>query len=364
MITQKLEGVDFIVANTDAQALALSPATRKIQLGLEITQGLGAGAGPEIGKLAAEEAREDIERELADSNMVFITAGMGGGTGTGAAPIVAKIAKDLGILTIGVVTKPFSFEGKRRQNQAQQGLEKLRESVDALIVIPNDKLLDVVDRRVSLQESFIVVDEVLLRGVQGISDIITIPGLINVDFADVSTIMRDCGVAIMNTGYASGQHRITEAIKDALNSPLLHDNDVRGAERVLMYIKTSNEQQLTSGETEEITNFINNIGSDIEFIWGAYYDDNLEDDISVTIIATGFEIKSLIDEQKPAEPKPTNPAAQEPFGWASLYTPTPPTPEKNNTDDGQSVDAINWDDWANDDNDDDDINTPPSLRGK
>lgn len=359
-----IKDVSYAIFNTDIQDLAKSPVPVKVQLGESSTHGLGAGGRPEIGKMAAEEDVDKIKAVLSDNTrMAFITAGMGGGTGTGAAPVIARIAKDMNILTVGIVTIPFEFEGKRKYEKAKAGLEEMRKNVDALLVIDNRQLVKIY-KDYRLDNAFAKADEILSDATKGIADIINTTGYINVDFADVSTIMRDCGVAIMNTGYASGQHRITEAIKDALNSPLLHDNDVRGAERVLMYIKTSNEQQLTSGETEEITNFINNIGSDIEFIWGAYYDDNLEDDISVTIIATGFEIKSLIDEQKPAEPKPTNPAAQEPFGWASLYTPTPPTPEKTNTDDGQSVDAINWDDWANDDNDDDDINTPPSLRGK
>jgi cell division protein FtsZ len=268
----------------------------------------------------------------------------------------------MNILTVGIVTIPFEFEGKRKYEKAKAGLEEMRKNVDALLVIDNRQLVKIyADYR--LDNAFAKADEILSDATKGIADIINTTGYINVAFADVSTIMRDCGVAIMNTGYASGQHRITEAIKDALNSPLLHDNDVRGAERVLMYIKTSNEQQLTSGETEEITNFINNIGSDIEFIWGAYYDDNLEDDISVTIIATGFEIKSLIDE-KPAETQAAPQTTAQPFVWGPQPAPAPVATEKSNKEEGQSVDAIDWDDWANDDNDDEDINTPPSMRGK
>ena len=295
-----IKDVSYAIFNTDIQDLAKSPVPVKVQLGESSTHGLGAGGRPEIGKMAAEEDVDKIKTVLSDNTrMAFITAGMGGGTGTGAAPVIARIAKDMNILTVGIVTIPFEFEGKRKYEKAKAGLEEMRKNVDALLVIDNRQLVKIyADYR--LDNAFAKADEILSDATKGIADIINTTGYINVDFADVSTIMRDCGVAIMNTGYASGQHRITEAIKDALNSPLLHDNDVRGAERVLMYIKTSNEQQLTSGETEEITNFINNIGSDIEFIWGAYYDDNLEDDISVTIIATGFEIKSLIDE-KPAD---------------------------------------------------------------
>lgn len=358
-----IKDVSYAIFNTDIQDLAKSPVPVKVQLGESSTHGLGAGGRPEIGKMAAEEDVDKIKTVLSDNTrMAFITAGMGGGTGTGAAPVIARIAKDMNILTVGIVTIPFEFEGKRKYEKAKAGLEEMRKNVDALLVIDNRQLVKIyADYR--LDNAFAKADEILSDATKGIADIINTTGYINVDFADVSTIMRDCGVAIMNTGYASGQHRITEAIKDALNSPLLHDNDVRGAERVLMYIKTSNEQQLTSGETEEITNFINNIGSDIEFIWGAYYDDNLEDDISVTIIATGFEIKSLIDE-KPAETQAAPQTTAHPFVWGPQPAPAPVATEKSNKEEGQSVDAIDWDDWANDDNDDEDINTPPSMRGR
>lgn len=358
-----IKDVSYAIFNTDIQDLAKSPVPVKVQLGESSTHGLGAGGRPEIGKMAAEEDVDKIKTVLSDNTrMAFITAGMGGGTGTGAAPVIARIAKDMNILTVGIVTIPFEFEGKRKYEKAKAGLEEMRKNVDALLVIDNRQLVKIyADYR--LDNAFAKADEILSDATKGIADIINTTGYINVDFADVSTIMRDCGVAIMNTGYASGQHRITEAIKDALNSPLLHDNDVRGAERVLMYIKTSNEQQLTSGETEEITNFINNIGSDIEFIWGAYYDDNLEDDISVTIIATGFEIKSLIDE-KPADTQAAPQTTAQPFVWGPQPAPAPVATEKSNKEEGQSVDAIDWDDWANDDNDDEDINTPPSMRGK
>ena len=235
MIKEGLANVEFYLMNTDLQVLNCSTAKNKIQLGKSLTNGLGAGGEPQVGEKAAEEAQKEIADALEGADMVFITAGMGGGTGTGAAPIVAKTAKDMGILTIGVVTKPFSFEGKRRQNQAVEGLAKLKDAVDALIVIPNDKLLDVVDRRISLQESFSIVDEVLLRGVQGISDIITVPGIINVDFADVKTVMQSSGSALMGIGRAQGEGRAVKAAQQAINSQLL-ESSINGASGVIVNI--------------------------------------------------------------------------------------------------------------------------------
>lgn len=354
MYNYGIKDVTYAIFNTDIQDLSKSPVPVKVQIGEASTHGLGAGGRPEVGKQAAEEDIEKIRTVLSDNTkMVFINAGMGGGTGTGAAPVIARIAKDMNILTVGIVTIPFEFEGKRKFDKAKAGLEEMRKNVDALLVIDNRQLVKIYnDYR--LDNAFAKADEILSDATKGIADIINTTGYINVDFADVSTIMKDCGVAIMNTGYASGTNRITEAIKDALNSPLLHDNDVRGAERVLMYIKTSNSQQLTSGETQEITNFINHIGSDVEFIWGAYYDDNLENDISVTIIATGFEIKSLINEETP-ETSPAN-------DWIATPAIQPqvaaPTIELND-----AVDTIDWSEWADED-DEDDINLPPSMRGK
>ena len=290
MIKSGLTGVEFWLMNTDLQILNTSICKNKIQLGPKLTNGLGAGGEPQVGEKAAEEAQQEITQALEGADMVFVTAGMGGGTGTGAAPIVAKIAKDLGILTIGVVTKPFSFEGKRRQNQAQQGLEKLRESVDALIVIPNDKLLDVVDRRVSLQESFIVVDEVLLRGVQGISDIITIPGLINVDFADVKSVMQASGSALMGIGRGTGEGRAVEAAKIAINSQLL-ETSINGASGVIVNI--TGGPDMTLHEVTDATNIINDaVLDDAKVIIGAVVDDNIQGEIQITVIATGFELKS------------------------------------------------------------------------
>ena len=290
MIKSGLTGVEFWLMNTDLQILNTSLCKNKIQLGAKLTNGLGAGGEPQVGEKAAEEAQQEITQAIEGADMVFVTAGMGGGTGTGAAPIVAKIAKDLGILTIGVVTKPFSFEGKRRQNQAQQGLEKLREAVDALIVIPNDILLDVVDRRVSLQESFIVVDEVLLRGVQGISDIITIPGLINVDFADVKSVMQASGSALMGIGRGSGEGRATEAARIAINSQLL-ETSINGASGVIVNI--TGGPDMTLHEVTDATNIINDaVLDDARVIIGAVVDDNIQGEIQITVIATGFELKS------------------------------------------------------------------------
>ncbi len=290
MIKNGLTGVEFWLMNTDLQILNTSTCKNRIQLGAKLTNGLGAGGEPQVGEKAAEEAQQEITSAIEGADMVFVTAGMGGGTGTGAAPIVAKIAKDLGILTIGVVTKPFSFEGKRRQNQALQGLEKLREAVDALIVIPNDKLLDVVDRRVGLVESFIVVDEVLMRGVQGISDIITIPGLINVDFADVKSVMAASGSALMGIGRGQGEGRAVEAAKIAINSQLL-ETTINGASGVIVNI--TGGPDMTLHEVTDATNIINDaVQEDAKVIMGAVVDDNIQGEIQITVIATGFELKS------------------------------------------------------------------------
>ena len=289
MIKSGLTGVEFWLMNTDLQVLNFSTCKNKIQLGAKLTNGLGAGGEPQVGEKAAEEAQQEITSAIEGADMVFVTAGMGGGTGTGAAPVVAKIAKDLGILTIGVVTKPFSFEGKRRQNQAQQGLEKLRESVDALI-----------DRRVSLQESFIVVDEVLLRGVQGISDIITIPGLINVDFADVKSVMAASGSALMGIGRGTGEGRAIEAAKIAINSQLL-ETSINGASGVIVNI--TGGPDMTLHEVTDATNIINDaVLDDARVIIGAVVDDNIQGEIQITVIATGFELKS----QMPIEEKVEN----------------------------------------------------------
>ena len=290
MIKAGLTGVDFWAMNTDAQVLKMSLAENKIQLGGKLTEGLGAGGDPSVGEKAAEETRDQIVQALDGADMVFVTAGMGGGTGTGAAPVVAKIAKELGALTIGVVTKPFSFEGKRRMNQAMQGLEKLKETVDALIVIPNDKLLEVVERRTTMKEAFQVVDEVLLRGVQGISDIITVPGMINVDFADVKAVMQSSGSALMGIGRGTGEGRAMEAAKLAINSPLL-ETSINGASGIIMNVTGGSD--MTLHEVTEAAQVIHDaIAEDAIFTFGSVIDDRIQGEIQITVIATGFEMKT------------------------------------------------------------------------
>ncbi len=352
-----INDVTYAIFNTDIQDLAKSPVPVKVQIGEVLTHGLGAGGRPEVGQQSAEEDIDKINTVLSDNTrMAFINAGMGGGTGTGAAPVIARIAKEKNILTIGIVTIPFEFEGKRKFDKAKLGLEEMRKSVDALLVVDNRQLVKIYTDY-QLDNAFAKADEVLSEAIKSIADMTNTTGYINVDFADVSTIMRDCGVAIMNTGKAKGENRVTKAIKEALNSPLLHDNDVRGAERLLMYTKTSHDHQLTPGETSEITNFINAIGADIEFIWGAYYDDELDDEISVTVIATGFEIKSIIDDKEENKPICND--------WINVAKPVEvePEPVQEVAEEEEGVDTIDWAEWAMDDNEDD-INLPPSMRGK
>ena len=296
MIKAGLSGVEFWLMNTDLQVLSNGKTPNKIQLGAKSTEGLGAGGDPSVGEKAAEEATQEITQALEGADMVFITAGMGGGTGTGAAPVVAKIAKELGILTIAVVTKPFSWEGKKRQNQAVQGLEKLREAVDAVIVIPNDKLLQVVDRQVSLTDSFIIVDEVLLRGVQGISDIITVPGLINVDFADVKNVMKASGSALMGIGRGQGEGRAVKAAEIAINSQLL-ETSINGASGVI--VNVTGGPDMTLHEITDAANIINNaVLEDATVIVGTTVNENIQGEIQVTVIATGFELKDQQTETK------------------------------------------------------------------
>lgn len=290
MIKAGLSGVEFWLMNTDLQVLEFGQTQNKIQLGTKSTAGLGAGGDPSVGERAAEEAQQEITHALEGADMVFITAGMGGGTGTGAAPVVAKIAKELGILTIAVVTKPFSWEGRKRQNQAVQGLEKLREAVDAVIVVPNDKLLQVVDRQVSLTESFIIVDEVLLRGVQGISDIITVPGTINVDFADVKNVMQASGSALMGIGRGQGEGRAIKAAEIAINSQLL-ETSINGASGVIVNI--TGGPDMTLHEITDAANIIHDaVLDDATVIIGTAVNENIQGEIQVTVIATGFELKN------------------------------------------------------------------------
>ena len=289
MIKSGLAGVEFWAMNTDAQVLERSLATNKIRIGSKLTNGLGAGGNPEKGEKSAEETRDEIVNAIGKADMVFVTAGMGGGTGTGAAPVVARIAKELGALTIGVVTKPFSFEGRKRMNQALQGIEKLKEAVDALIVIPNDKLLEVVDRRTTLRESFQVVDEVLLRGVQGISDIITVAGDINVDFADVRSVMESSGSALMGIGRGTGEGRALEAAKAAINSPLL-ETSIHGASGIIMNV--TGGPDMTLFEVNDAANVVHDaVSEDATFHFGSVIDDKIQGEIQITIIATGFELK-------------------------------------------------------------------------
>ncbi len=288
MIVKKLEGIDFIVANTDAQALENSKTQRRIQLGLETTKGLGAGARPEIGKLAAEEALQDIERELEGANMVFITAGMGGGTGSGAAPVVAKAAKEKGILTVGVVTKPFQFEGKKRSQTAEVALENFTKEVDSIIVIPNQNLFRIADKNTTLVDAFVMADNVLYDGVRSITDLMMMPGLINLDFADVKAIMEDKGKAIMGTGEAEGEDRAVKAAEQALANPLLDDCSMKGAKGVLINITAS--QDITLMEVDDAVNRIKEeVDEDANIIFGSSFDASLEGKIRVSIVATGID---------------------------------------------------------------------------
>ncbi|MFZ5687848.1 MAG: cell division protein FtsZ [Bacillota bacterium] len=287
MIYAGLQGVDFITVNTDAQALRLSRAEQKIQIGVKLTKGLGAGANPETGKKAAEENREDLAKTLKGADMVFVTAGMGGGTGTGAAPVVAEVAKEIGALTVGVVTRPFTFEGRRRAEQAEAGINELRSKVDTLIIIPNDRLLQVADKQTSITEAFRIADDVLRQGVQGISDLIAVPGLINLDFADVKTIMLNTGSALMGIGRASGEKRASEAAKMAISSPLL-ETSIEGAKGVLLNI--TGGANLGLFEVNEAAEIIASAADpDANIIFGAVIDESLQDEIRVTVIATGFD---------------------------------------------------------------------------
>ena len=304
MILQNLEGVDFIVANTDAQALAHSAANQKIQLGLEITQGLGAGARPEIGKLAAEEAKEKIAEALEGVNMVFITAGMGGGTGSGAAPVVAHIAKEKGILTVGVVTKPFSFEGRKRMEIAEGALSNFIKEVDSIIIIPNQNLFRIADENTTLADAFKLADNVLYSGVRSITDLMMMPGLINLDFADVKNIMQDKGKAIMGTGEAEGKGRAKEAARQALANPLLDDCSMLGAKGVLINITGGTD--ITLPELDEAANTIKEeVGDDANIIFGSSFDDSLSGKIRVSIVVTGINDGMPLPVKQPKEEEPS-----------------------------------------------------------
>lgn len=287
MIEEGIRGVEFVAINTDAQALAISDADIKVHIGTDITKGLGAGANPEVGKEAAEDSRDEIKQALAGSDMVFITAGEGGGTGTGAAPVVADIAKnDVGALTVGIVTKPFTFEGRKRTNSATEGIKNVSENVDTLIVIPNDRLLDLSEKKTTMLEAFRMADEVLCQGTQGITDLITVPGLINLDFADVCTIMRESGNAMMGIGTASGDSRATDAASEAISSPLL-ETSVDGATRVLLSI--AGNKDIGIQEINDAADLVaKNVDPDANIIFGTVVDESLGDQVRVTVIATGF----------------------------------------------------------------------------
>ena len=302
MIEAKLQGVKYISTNTDAQVLAFSNAEQKIQVGSGITKGLGSGSNPDIGRRAVEEDKEKIAKVLDGADMVFITAGMGGGTGTGGAPIIAQLSKDMGALTVGVVTKPFTFEGRKRMRQAEEGIKSLKEHVDTLIVIPNDRLLKIVDENTSVMDAFKVADEVLLDGIHGISDIVVESGLINVDFADVKMIIENAGTAIMGIGRASGEDRARKAAQSAINSPLLETN-INGAKGVLFNI--SGGTNLTLHEINKAAEIISKAANpEADIIFGAVIDKELEDGIKITVIAAGFdsvetknEIKEIVHEE-------------------------------------------------------------------
>ena len=304
MIATGMEGVEFIVANTDAQQLRDSLATEKIQLGSKLTRGLGAGANPEVGREAANEDRDKLQKMLKGADMVFITSGMGGGTGTGAAPVVAEIAKEAGALVVGVVTKPFKVEGKRRMNQAEEGIKNLKEKVDTLITIPNDLLLKIIDRKTPIEDAFKLADDILRQGVQGIADLIMVTGLVNVDFADVRTVMRETGDALMGVGIGTGENKALEATQMAINSPLLEETSIEGAKAVLINIAGGND--LSLHEVNEVTNEITRqVDPEANIIFGTTVDSALSDKVRITVIATGFDRKKNMLSVSPAKASPT-----------------------------------------------------------
>jgi cell division protein FtsZ len=327
MIEAQVQGVDFLVANTDAQALNHSPAERRIQLGLRITQGLGAGSRPEIGRAAAEETLEAVEKALDGAHMCFIAAGMGGGTGTGAAPVIAKAARDRGILTVGVVTKPFSFEGQRRMRSADAGIEELQKHVDTLIVIPNQNLFLIANPNTTFKEAFKMADEVLQQGVRGITDLMVMPGLINLDFADVRSVMGEMGKAMMGTGEASGDNRAIEAAEKAIANPLLDGVSMKGAKGVIVSITGGEDMRLM--EVDEAANHIRElVDPDANIIWGSAFNNDLEGKIRVSVVATGIEaIEGTMAEPAKvfsfpaAKAKPAEPVAAAP---APVATPAAP----------------------------------------
>jgi len=314
MIETGVRGVEFITVNTDAQALQQAKSEQKLQIGEKLTRGLGAGGKPEIGKKAAEESHDMIVERLKGADMVFVTAGMGGGTGTGAAPVIAQIAKECGALTVGVVTRPFTFEGRKRSLQAEQGIEELKQKVDTLIVIPNDRLLEIVDKKTPMLEAFREADNVLRQAVQGISDLIAVPGLINLDFADVKTIMTERGSALMGIGVASGENRAAEAARKAIMSPLL-ETSIDGARGIIMNITGGPNLSLYEvNEAAEIV--IAASDPEVNMIFGASIDEDMKDDIKVTVIATGFEAKG--ESGRRSSQRPGGPEDDRPSGGTNL----------------------------------------------
>ncbi|MDD2907051.1 MAG: cell division protein FtsZ [Candidatus Gracilibacteria bacterium] len=323
MIEGGLDGVEFVSINTDAQALYNSLAPKKLNIGKIITHGLGAGANPEIGKKAAEESREEIKAALDGADMVFITCGLGGGTGTGAAPIVAEVAKELGALTVGIVTKPFSFEGQNRMSKSLDGYAALKEKVDTLITIPNDRILTIIDKKTPLLDAFSIVDEILNQGVQGVSDLITQPGLINVDFADVTSVMKNAGSALMGIGYGSGENRATEAARSAIDSPLL-ELSIAGAKGLLFNITGGTD--LSMYEVDEAARIITEtVDSDANIIFGATINEEYNGELKITVVATGFDEES--NEHYAGESRisaKSNPFGRKPVPTDSRIMPTPP----------------------------------------
>lgn len=388
MITEKVQGVDFIVANTDLQALNASKASTKIQLGPKLTKGLGAGSNPEVGEKAAQESEEQIQKALEGADMVFITAGMGGGTGTGAAPVIAKIAKDSGALTVGVVTRPFSFEGPRRAKFATEGLDSLKSNVDTLIIVANNRLLEMIDKKTPMMEAFKEADNVLRQGVQGISDLIVTPGYINLDFADIKTLMSNQGAALMGVGNSTGENRTTEATKKAISSPLL-EVSISGAQHVLMDV--TGGKDLSMYEAQEASDVIRQAaGTDVDISFGMSLNEKMGDEVRVTVIATGIDKKktraAAQQSQRPvsqpeetprvsrapqASDQPVSAVSSDPFdGWSD------PTAEDNNSA-SETVDDSDFsnvakpefnvfnDDTVNSDDDNDtNLSTPPFFKNR
>lgn len=338
MVEAGVKGVEFIAVNTDRQALLMSDADRTVHIGEELTRGLGAGANPEIGCQAAEESRAEIREALAGADMVFVTAGEGGGTGTGAAPVVAEIAmEEIGALTVGIVTKPFGFEGRKRMNQAEEGIALLSQKVDTLIVIPNDRLLQVIEKRTSMLDAFRIADDILRQGTQGITDLITIPGLINLDFADVRSIMKDSGSAMMGIGVASGENRAADAATEAISSKLL-ESSIVGADRILFSITGSSDMGLA--EISEASDIINAAADEeANIIFGTVIDDSMGDEIRVTVIATGF------DGMEKQPQMPLNTPVSNPVTYAAPAQQTAAQPQRARyTDPEPTVDSMFDDD--------------------